>query len=92
LSFYAVKMCCWIKAVGFNAEIVNMPTPHIWNVVSKRIITNMRMVWNFEIVCDKFNIDRLCTELKWNALDKNKIKWNKYSNRCIALDINAVEN
>jgi hypothetical protein len=29
LSFYAVKMCCWIKAVGFNAEIVNMPTPHI---------------------------------------------------------------
>jgi len=28
LSFYEVKMKCWTKAVGFDAETVNIPTPH----------------------------------------------------------------
>jgi hypothetical protein len=29
LSFYEVKVSCWTKAMGFDVEIVNMPSPHM---------------------------------------------------------------
>jgi hypothetical protein len=42
------------------SKIVIVPTNSEWNTVYKSRITNMAMVRIFEIMTDKFNLDRIC--------------------------------
>jgi hypothetical protein len=46
----------------FGTEIdPKLTETYVQNIVCKSTVTNMVMVQNFEVIYDKFNVDRICT-------------------------------
>jgi hypothetical protein len=42
-------------------QIESIPTNSVWNFVCKSRIKNMGTVWNFELVFDRVNVDKIST-------------------------------
>jgi hypothetical protein len=49
---------------------VNVPTNYVWNIVHKWTVTIMAIMWHFEVISDKFNIE---SALMWEVPPKQKV-------------------
>jgi len=51
-------------------QIITVPTDYLWNVGYESTVTNMETVRNFEVMTDKFKVDRICilgSLQRWNG-------------------------